>query len=213
MTRAKELIDQIITKVGATEYRLFLGGSTNFRKAIYPEYKAHRKLVDKPKWLTPLREYLLEHEGAELADEGLEADDMMAMLQTDDTIICSLDKDMLQVAGHHFQWAIRGAGWEKPDTFILQSELEGLRLFYEQCLKGDSSDNIKGVKGIGQVGATKLLQNCNTEKAMFDIVITAYGNDDEFLLNAQCLWLLRKIDDSYLIRYEGLVDENNASSN
>lgn len=213
VARAKELLDQILNKVNATEYRLFLGGKTNFRKKIYPEYKGNRKEEVKPKWLQAIREYLLENENAEIASDGLESDDMMAMLQTDNTIICSLDKDMLQVAGKHFQWAISGAKWQKPDMFIEQTELEGLRLFYEQCLKGDSSDNIKGVFKIGAVGAKKLLANCTNEQEMFDIVICAYGNDDEFVMNAQCLWLLRSPEDSYLNRYQGLLHETNYSLN
>jgi len=40
--------------------------------------------------------------GAEEARQGLEADDEMAIYQTDDTIIVSLDKDLLQVPGKHF---------------------------------------------------------------------------------------------------------------
>ena len=213
VSRAKGLLDDILLKVNATEYRLFLGGRTNFRKSIYPEYKGNRKVEDKPKWLNLLIDYLIKTEGGERSPDGLESDDMMAMLQTDKTIICSLDKDMLQVAGMHFQWAISGANWQKPDTFYNQSDIEGLRLFYEQCLKGDTSDNIKGVAKIGKVGAKNLLANCQTEQEMFDIVVQAYGNDDEFLMNAQCLWLLRSMEDSYLNRYQGLLHETDNTSN
>ena len=40
--RMNELLDQILEKTGATEYRAFLTGEDNFRKQIYPEYKANR---------------------------------------------------------------------------------------------------------------------------------------------------------------------------
>ena len=41
-SRVNELLDQILVAIGATEYRFFLSGKKNFRKAIYPEYKANR---------------------------------------------------------------------------------------------------------------------------------------------------------------------------
>ena len=37
--RAESLLDELLTKTGADSYRAFLSGKSNFRKAIYPEYK------------------------------------------------------------------------------------------------------------------------------------------------------------------------------
>ena len=205
--RMNELLDIILSATEATEYRAFLTGKKNFRKTIYPEYKANRT-QPKPKYLSDCREYACEHMGAEITDHDLEADDYLGIHQTEDTIICSLDKDLLQIAGNHFQWAISGKGWSKPNTFIEQTELEGLRLFYEQCLKGDSSDNVKGINGVGDAKARKFLKDCTTEKEMLDVVLKMYPHEEEFLLNAQCLWILRSFEDSYLTRFEGLQNEN-----
>lgn len=204
--RMNELLDIILNATGSTEYRAFLTGKKNFRKTIYPEYKANRT-QPKPKFLSDCREYACEHLGAEITDHALEADDYLGIYQTDETIICSLDKDLLQIAGKHFQWAISGKGWAKPDTFIEQTELEGLRLFYEQCLKGDSSDNVKGISKVGDAKAKKYLKDCKTEKEMLDVALELYDHEDEFLLNAQCLWILRSFDDSYLNRYERVKNE------
>lgn len=209
--RLNDLLDQILTKVGATEYRAFLTGGNNFRKAIYPEYKANRT-QPKPKWLKALREYSIERLGAELAPDGVEADDALGFYQTDETIICSLDKDLLQIPGRHFQWAISGPNWEKPDRFIEQTPLEGLRLFYQQCLKGDVSDNIKGIANIGEKKAAKLLAKCTTEQEMFDVVREQYGNDDEFLMNARCLYILRSFDDDYKFHFERMTNGNNGDA-
>ena len=41
--RAEALLDELLTKTGADSYRAFLSGKSNFRKTIYPEYKANRK--------------------------------------------------------------------------------------------------------------------------------------------------------------------------
>lgn len=204
--RIDELLDNILTKTEATSYRAFLTGSNNFRKQIYPEYKANRT-QPKPRHLRDLQEYSLEKLSAEYAPETLEADDALAIYQTDDTIICSLDKDLLQVPGKHFSWEINGKGWSRPDTFIEQTELEGLRLFYKQCLKGDTSDNVKGVEGLGEKKASKLLADCRSHKELFDQVRDLYGNDEEFIMNASVLWILRSLDDNWKDRFNALVQE------
>jgi len=103
--RVEALLDELLTKTGADSYRAFLSGKSNFRKTIYPEYKANRT-APKPIHLEALREYALEKQNAELAPDTLEADDALGINQTDDTMIVSLDKDLLMVPGKHFSWEI-----------------------------------------------------------------------------------------------------------
>lgn len=204
--RLDELLDTILTKTEASSYRAFLTGNTNFRKQIYPEYKANRK-SPKPVHLEALRNYSLDKLSAEYAPDGLEADDALAINQTDSTIICTLDKDLLQVPGSHFSWEISGKGWTRPDRFINQTELEGLRLFYEQCLKGDTSDNIKGIEKIGEKKAKSILAACQSEQEMFNIVRDLYSNDDEFIMNARVLWILRSVDDDWKKRFDANIQK------
>jgi DNA polymerase-1 len=204
--RIDELLDNILTKTEATSYRAFLTGPNNFRKQIYPEYKANRT-QPKPRHLEDLRVYSLDKLNAELAPANLEADDALAINQTEETIICSLDKDLLQVPGKHFSWEISGKGWNRPDTFTDQTELEGLRLFYKQCIKGDPSDNVKGIVGVGAKGADKLLDNCQTDEQMFKAVRKAYDNDAEFIMNASVLWILRSLDDKWEDRFYAYIQE------
>lgn len=204
--RIDELLDNILNKTEATSYRAFLTSSSNFRKQIYPEYKANRT-QPKPRHLRDLQVYSLEKLNAEYAPDGLEADDALAINQTEETVICSLDKDLLQVPGHHFSWEINGKGWSRPDTFIEQTELEGLRLFYKQCLKGDTSDNVKGIEGLGEKKAAKILADCSSHLEMFNIVRDLYGNDDEFIMNASVLWILRSLDDNWKDRFDALIQE------
>lgn len=192
--RAEELLDNILSKVGATEYKAFISSDTNFRKEIYPEYKAQRSPV-KPVHLLAMKEYAFSKMGAILSPQGLEADDMLGIEQdkvSHTTTICSLDKDLLQIPGNHFQWEIGTTKWTKPETFLTQSELEGYRLFYQQAIKGDPTDNIKGIPGKGKVAAEKALAHCESELEMFNVVRDMYGNDEEFLMNAGCVWILRE---------------------
>ena len=204
--RVEALLDELLTKTGADSYRAFLSGKSNFRKTIYPEYKANRT-APKPVHLEALREYALEKQNAELAPDTLEADDALGINQTDDTMIVSLDKDLLMVPGKHFSWEIKGKGWTKPDKFFTQDVIGGMRLFFEQCLKGDTADNIKGIEKIGNKRATALLADCVTEQQMFDAVRNAYGNDDEFIMNASVLWIMQNEEDVWKDRFDAYVQK------
>lgn len=204
--RVNELLDTLLERTNATSYRAFISSGDNFRKKIYPEYKANRTAA-RPIHLEALQQYSLKELSAELSPPTLEADDAMGIFQDkvdNQTVICSLDKDMLQVPGLHYQWAFGTSKWQKDEKFITQTELEGLRLFYEQCLKGDKADNVKGIAGLGEVKARKLLQGVSAEEDMFDIVRGQYSNDEEFKMNAQCLWILRSLDDTFLNRFKEL---------
>lgn len=204
--RVNELLDTLLEKTNATSYRAFISSGDNFRKKIYPEYKANRTAA-RPIHLEALQQYSLKELSAELSPPTLEADDAMGIFQDkvdNQSVICSLDKDMLQVPGLHYQWAFGTSKWQKDEKFITQTELEGLRLFYEQCLKGDKADNVKGIAGLGEVKARKLLQGVSAEEDMFDIVRGQYSNDEEFKMNAQCLWILRSLDDTFLNRFKEL---------
>ena len=204
--RAESLLDELLTKTGADSYRAFLSGKSNFRKAIYPEYKANRT-APKPVHLEALRAYALEKQNAELAPDTLEADDALGINQTDDTMIVSLDKDLLMIPGQHFSWEIKGKGWTKPDKFFTQDAIGGIRLFFEQCLKGDTADNIKGIEKIGDKRAKALLADCVTEQEMFDTVRDAYSNDEEFIMNASVLWIMQHEEDVWKERFNAYVQE------
>jgi len=204
--RVEALLDELLTKTGADSYRAFLSGKSNFRKTIYPEYKANRT-APKPIHLEALREYALEKQNAELAPDTLEADDALGINQTDDTIIVSLDKDLLMVPGKHFSWEINGKGWNKPDKFFTQDVIGGMRLFFEQCLKGDTADNIKGIEKIGNKRAKALLADCVTEQEMFDTVRDAYSNDEEFIMNASVLWIMQHEEDIWKDRFNAYVQK------
>ena len=199
--RVNSLLHAICTEFNTVDYVIYLSGKNNFRFNVYPEYKANRIGVPKPRHLEAVREYLISEYHAEVS-EGCEADDLMAINQTEQTIIVSLDKDMLQVPGSHYSWYIEGGPpdkrWVKDAVFQTVGEVQGLRHFYTQMLTGDTSDNIKGAKGVGKVKAAAMLAAEDlTEDDMFEIVRTQYGNDMEMMMNAECLWILRKPSETF----------------
>jgi 5'-3' exonuclease len=185
--RAEDLVDQILVNTEATEYHLYLTGKDNFRYAIYPEYKAHRP-KEKPFWLEKCRQFLIANFNAEVIN-GQEADDALGIAQTDDTIICSIDKDLLMIPGRHYNFV--------KDEFITQSNFDAIKHFYMQCLQGDRADNIKGIPGIGPKKAERILAGCTNEEELFRATREAYGNDVEFLMNGKVLWIRRKPDENW----------------
>jgi 5'-3' exonuclease len=122
------------------------------------------------------------------------------------TIICSLDKDMLQVPGMHYSWEISGGPilkrWVKPAILQEITPLEGLRKFYTQMHTGDTADNVKGVEGIGPVKAAKMLSGLTEEVDMFDVVRDAYGFDEIMLMNGQVLWIQRQPGEVWRLPFE-----------
>ena len=75
-----------------------------------------------------------------------------------------------------------------------------MRHFYKQMLIGDKADNIIGVAGIGKVKAGRLIDDLYLEEKMFNLVVGLYeGNEERFIMNAQCLWIWRKENDIWKI--------------
>lgn len=152
----------------------FTNCKRNFRKDISQEYKANRK---RNKWVSELRKYLIDYLEGSYASDEYEADDLIyfnaQLYETDDYIICSIDKDLKQIAGLHFDYyQVKlkdengdymldefGQELKKRKGFTLIDQESAEKLVWEMMLIGDTSDNIKGVKGIGKVKASKLLEN------------------------------------------------------
>jgi DNA polymerase-1 len=171
------------------DYEVFLTGSGNFRYDIaksFP-YKGNRSGVEKPIHLSVTRERLVSKWGA-IVSEGEEADDLIAIAATNygpDTVVASIDKDMLQIPCKHFNFT--------TGVWTTVTEFEGLRSFYKQILTGDRADNIVGLYRVGPVKAEKMLQEYDTEAELWDAVLKAYDGDfDRAVENARLLWLRRE---------------------
>lgn len=198
--RVDVLMRQILEATESQEYRSFLTGRGNFRKIINPEYKANRKDKAPPCYLQECRDYLIKEWNTEVSD-GCEADDLLGIAQTDETVICSLDKDLLMIPGTHFNWT------KLQYTHV--DQLDGLRTFYKQMLIGDRSDNIFGVDKIGPVKAAKLIDHLTDEMDMIDTVLDLYVEDEErFIMNAQCLWIMQNEDETWVHRSQELPLQN-----
>jgi len=202
--RMETLLDGCLEATGADSFQFYVSGPTNFRYQVYPEYKANRTEA-KPKYLSHCKQYLIDRYDAQVSD-NCEADDLMGIAQTaqtanEQTIIVSLDKDMLQVPGLHYSWEIQGGPidkrWVKEACLQEVSPIEGLRKFYTQLLTGDSSDNVKGVDGIGKVKAKALLSGVDDEEEMYMRVLDTYGFPSIMMMNAEVLWIMRNPNETF----------------
>ncbi len=183
--RADDTMRRILVNTQANTYKAFLTGSNNFRKDLDPQYKANRANIPRPKHLEDVRAFLVTEWGAQVCD-GYEADDFLGIYQTDDTILASIDKDLNQIPGKHYNFV--------REEFYEVTPLEGTRFFYKQTLIGDTSDNIIGVKGIGPVKASKLIDTLDKEEEMYWTCRKLYKDDTRFHLNCKLLWILREED-------------------
>jgi DNA polymerase-1 len=193
--RCLTFVDRLVDEAEVTDVQGYLSGKDNFRYGIFPEYKLNRKSKPIPKWLASCR-HRLQHEFNTVVMDGAEADDGLAIGQSqappESTIIISIDKDMKQVPGWHYQWEQTRLGVVVAEAkkFFVTPE-EAMRYFYHQLIVGDHGDGIKGVVGCGKKAALPL-QDMTEEKDMFDYVRSLYRNDEEMLMNAQVLWLQRE---------------------
>lgn len=204
-SRLDKTIEGILEATKATDYKLFVSSSTNFRKTIYPEYKANRT-QPAPKWREVCKQHLIGKWGA-IEVNSLEADDLCGIYQSDDTIICGIDKDLLQIPGRHYSWDIVRKGVVvTPAVFREVTPLQGLQAFYRQMLIGDTSDNIIGIDGIGKKKAEKLIDHLTDEHSMYLAVMEHYDvdvdGDQRFYQNADLLWIMRDLGVTYSTRQE-----------
>lgn len=150
---------------------------TNIRKRreIYPEYKANRKPAPADFYeQIPILHELLEAFGWPLYElDDYEADDIMGAFAKQagekgiETDLLTSDLDSLQLIAPHTKVYALKNGLSNLEEFDVEHFEKKYGISVEQfldlkSLKGDSSDNIPGVPGIGEKTAISLLQEYET---------------------------------------------------
>jgi hypothetical protein len=186
------LEDLIFTYTEVEDCEGYLTGKSNFRFDIAKTapYKGTR-VAEKPKHLGIIRQYMIDA-WAFSVQEGQEADDAIGIrayaLGEEDYIICSIDKDLDNLRGHHYNFV--------KNIRYYVTEDEAIKNFYMQVLTGDRVDNVPGLKGVGPKKAEKILSEAKTETELFNAVLTAYDGDINHMTEmAQLLWIRRKEGD------------------
>lgn len=214
---AEDRLEEVFKATGCTSAEFFLTGKSNFRYdiATIAPYKGNRT-QDKPAHYQNMFNWLQFRYGA-LVVQGMEADDMLAIRQTqlgNKSVIVSRDKDLRMVEGWHYGYPLSNQA-EKPLEHISKlgyltlSEKGkltggGLRWFYAQCLMGDRTDNIKGIPKIGDAKAYYILQDATDEKELYEATLEAYQAYyvdakvayDSMYENARLVWMVLETEDS-----------------
>ena len=199
-------IDSILVDLQSSRYHIYLSGENNFRHklATLQPYKGNRDNNHKPHHFQAIHEYLINVCDAEVVD-GVEADDALGIRHYEafvdaegdsllvDTILCSQDKDLKMIPGWNYNPNNSKLSWIGLD----KAEFN----FWCQVLSGDSSDNIPGITGIGEITAQKILQGYETREELYSLVYNEYyeyyNGDDEKAIEhihevAKLLWILRE---------------------
>lgn len=191
----KKMMQGILAASGADEYIGYLTKGECFRHHMSPLYKANRKDTPKPLLCPEIEKYLIQKYDAVVC-EGIEADDAMGIQQCQDpsdTIICTIDKDLDTIPGWHYNW-------DKQSVYNVTPE-EATKFFWMQVLMGDTADNIIGLKGIGPMKASRLLEDVPLAECRdfcLDTYLTNERSLEDFDLNCKLLWILRKpLEETY----------------
>ena len=189
----KNKLEQIMSDCQTNEYELFIEGKGNFREAVSLDYKGNRT-ARKPLAFNDCIDYLKREWGA-VQVEGMETDDMVSILLWNDyikngkdkatIILSSVDKDLLNTPGWHYNPNTRDKRWI--------SERQAERHFWFQMLAGDRVDNVTGLprcsrqtierlgltraslKGVGRGTATTIIQSTKTIDKTREEVIRCYA--------------------------------------
>lgn len=159
----------------------------NFRHEKYKEYKDGRiKTPDDLLLQFPYAKKVLENMGIKYLEvDNYEADDIIgtyARLADEDrnydATIISSDKDLLQLISNDVNVKLL-----KQKDYILMNEetfreyygVEPIKMIDLKALMGDASDNIPGVKGIGEKTAINLIKEYGSLENLYDKIDTVKG--------------------------------------
>jgi hypothetical protein len=173
----KTQMESIHEECGTQHSKIYISGGTNYRFALATQrpYKGNRT-ADKPVHYHAIREYLSKFWGAETVDK-IEADDHVSIVAraTPACIIATIDKDLDQIPGDHYNYMKQvhyGVSPEEAELF-----------FYQQAISGDATDNIPGCFKVGAVKAQRIVYDAHTEggdwAVVWQAVLRAYAESVE----------------------------------
>ena len=173
--------------------------SVSKRVAIYSEYKAGRKKPPEDFFAQiPLLRELVEALGWEFIElDGYEADDIIGSFgkKVDEAggwemFIISSDLDMLQVVDENVKMCRLMKGFSELEEIDVKAVEEKYGIEKDQfldlkALKGDTSDNIPGVPGIGEKGAVKLLNEYESLDGIYNNIDKITGSTQKKLVEGK----------------------------
>lgn len=190
------MINKIILEEKPTYILVAFDKGKTFRHEKYSEYKAGRiEMPDELRLQFPVAKKLLELMGIKYYEiENYEADDIIGTFSKfcDNTkytgTIISSDKDLLQLITDSVDIKLlKSKDYIRynPESFYEEYKIKPINIIDLKSLMGDSSDNIKGVKGIGEKTALKLLQEYKTLNGIYENIDKISGKTKEKLIDGK----------------------------
>lgn len=190
------MINKIILEEKPTYILVAFDKGKTFRHEKYNEYKAGRiEMPDELRLQFPIAKKLLELMGIKYYEiENYEADDIIGTFSKfcDNTkytgTIISSDKDLLQLITDSVDIKLlKSKDYIRynPESFYEEYKIKPINIIDLKSLMGDSSDNIKGVKGIGEKTALKLLQEYKTLNGIYENIDKISGKTKEKLIDGK----------------------------
>ena len=185
-----------------------------FRHEMYDGYKGTRHAMpdELAQQMPILKELLTDLGYRQVSAKGWEADDILGTLaaaceaRSDDCFLATGDRDSLQLVSETTTvlLATSAMGRSKTETMDLDAihekyGIEPKQLIEVKSLMGDTSDNIPGVKGIGEKTAMTLVKNFGTLDSVYDHL------DSPIIKPRQRENLLACREDAYLSRTLGTI--------
>ena len=180
----------------------------SWRVELFPEYKSNRVLDDgeeeEPDLLTPQIPIITDFFDAIgvplIGVDDYEADDVIATLSTTEAgpvRVVTGDRDLFQLVDEsrdvrdaYLAKGISAHDLVDRDWIATKYEIPGERYGFFSMIRGDASDGLPGIKGIGEKGAALIAQNFET----MDELIEAALNSDSRLKPAHQKRILESID-------------------
>ncbi|WP_458412752.1 5'-3' exonuclease [Schinkia sp. CFF1] len=181
-------------------------GRETFRKSLYPDYKGHRDEKDEEliKQFDVTRELFRKMNVSQFESDDYEADDLIGTLskrwsneKNTPCYIVSNDHDLYQLLGTHVAQIVQKKGntnLYRLVDFKNQYDVEPEQWIDVKALLGDTSDNIPGVKGVGEKAAIPLIQKYGSIEKLYENIeelpehgfsryfhSLVYGKDKAFL--------------------------------
>ena len=171
-------------------------GKPTFRHQTYDAYKGTRKQLDEELivQMPIVREYLDSAHISRYEQEGIEADDIIGSLSKKysehETIILSSDRDLLQLVDASTTVLLMKKGITEMQMVDEKECMDSFGVTPPQIIElkglmGDTSDNIPGVKGVGEKTALNLLTQYGTVSNVYEHIDEIKGKLKEKLVDGK----------------------------
>ena len=200
------MLNKIIAEEKPTYMAVAFDVGKNFRHDKYEAYKAGRsEMPEMLKLQMPVARDLLKAMGIKYYEvENYEADDIIGALAKEANkdpnfvgTIVSSDKDLLQLISPQIEMKLlkqKGNIRYNPETFEQDYGFPPINIIDFKALAGDASDNIPGVRGVGEKTAQKLISEYKTIENLYDNIEKIKGSvKDKLIADKENAFLSKEI--------------------